>query len=75
MNKSEIVNAVVVEEFLRTEISELKELEEYIYQESNKEVLMIIETDVDLQIINFEGSDNEYFMVYVGEQYEDHKVN
>ncbi len=72
VNVSESVNA---ENFLYQEVEELEPLESYIYQESQKEAYMIVESDVTLHVINFEGTEDEYYMVYVGERYEDHDVN
>lgn len=70
-----IAKSVKAEAFLRQEVMELEELEKYIFQKSNEKAFMIIESDVTLHKVNFEGSDDEYFLIYVGEQYDDHEVN
>lgn len=70
-----LVESVRAEDFLRQEVTELEELEKYIYQKSNKEAFMIVESNGTLHTVNFDGSDDEYFLIYVGEQYDDYKVN
>lgn len=70
-----VANSITVENFLRQEVKELEPLENYIYQKSNKEAFMVVECDVTLHEVDFEGTEDEYYMVYVGEQYNDRKVN
>jgi len=70
------VNDIIeVENFLYQEVKELEQLEKYIYQKSNEEAFMVIESDVTLHKLDFEGTEDEYYLVYVGEQYNDRKVN
>lgn len=71
----DVCESVNAEDFLYQEVKELEPLESYIYQESQKEAYIIIESDVTLHVINFEGTEDEYYMVYVGERYEYHDVN
>lgn len=70
-----VANSIKVENFLRQEVKELEPLENYIYQKSNQEAFMVVECDVTLQKVDFEGTEDEYYMVYVGEQYNDHRIN
>lgn len=70
-----VANSIKVETFLRQEIKELEPLENYIYQKSNKEAFMLVECDLTLHKVDFEGTEDEYYLVYVGEQYNERKVN
>lgn len=74
-NNEGVANSIKVENFLYKKLKELEPLKNYIYQKSNKEAFMVVECDVNLHVGNFEDSEDEYYMVYVGEQYSDHKVN
>ncbi len=70
-----VTDSVAAENYLIENVKELDKLENYIYQESGGDAFMVVESEDTLHDLDYEGEENEYFMVYVGEQHEDYKVN
>lgn len=54
---------------------ELKEYAKYIANQSDGKAFLVIESDGSLYEVKQEDEYNQYFMVYVGEQREDHRAN
>lgn len=63
------------EQFLVEEVFELKSYEQYISVQSDGKVFMVVESDEVLHDVVYDGKEKEYFMVYVGEQHKDYRVN
>lgn len=56
-----------IDQYLRKEVPELSTYEEYIKQNSNGKASLIIET--------YRVYEDGFFLIYVGEQWEDHRAN
>lgn len=64
-----------IEKYLRKELPELVEYEQYIKKKSNEQAFMIIENMGIYEEILKKESGNGFFLIYVGEKWDDHKVN
>lgn len=62
---------IKIEEYLVAAIPELKNYEEYIKEESEGEAYLIVEVNPSW----IEIGEGKYYPVYVGEQWNDHRVN
>ena len=60
-----------IEEYLGTSVPELIDYKQFIEKQSNGEAYLIVETDFSLLKIG----DRRFYPVYVGEQWDDHRVN
>lgn len=65
--------AINVEEFLLSEVPEMKEYDIYISEKSDNEACLLVEAVLEPRKI--EGFSETYYAVYVGEQWETHAVN
>jgi hypothetical protein len=63
------------EDFLRQQIHELDYYAEHISSQSNGKAFLIAESNGTLHEIFYDGEYRRYYMVYVGEQWESHRVN
>ena len=70
-----VTDSVAAENYLIENVKEFDKLENYIYQESGGDAFMVVESDVTLHDLDYKGEEDGYFMVYVGEQHDDYKVN
>lgn len=69
--KSENLSENQIEEYLETSVPELIDYKQFIEKQSNGEAHLIVESDFSLLKIG----DRRFYPVYVGEQWDDHRVN
>ncbi|MBD5550549.1 MAG: hypothetical protein HDQ96_05140 [Lachnospiraceae bacterium] len=76
--EQEIPGWLQAERYLEQEIPELVEYDRFISKKTEGKAFLIIET-VDIEADELYGNNHEfignYYMVYVGEQWEDHRAN
>ena len=77
IEEDEMQKSFRAEEYLEQEIQELDDYEYYINKKSEGQAFLIVESDPDL--MELYGEDKKllgyYYLIYVGEQWEDHRVN
>lgn len=62
---------IKIEEYLETSVPELINYKQFIEKQSNGKAHLIVETDISLLKIE----EKKFYPVYVGEQWDDHRVN
>lgn len=75
-NTMDMVDAgIAAEKYLSQEVPELIKYEQHIKIKSDRKAFLIVESDGELHDIVHKGVEKQYFMVYVGEKWDDHQVN